>query len=307
MVHQLAFETSQIESRFVNGRRSSDSAPWTRSRPRRPARARDRDALLGLRQFRHALPRLPLAGRGAHRPRADRRRRARPPAHRLLPARRAAHPWDARRRLRRARARFAGAQGVRIGAINPNLFGDDVYRLGSLCHPDAVVRARRSTTASSASRSPSEIGSTRDQPLARRRHELPGPGRPARRARPATAGLEELYAALPPGMRLLVEYKFFEPGFYSTDLPDWGTAALVCRRLGRRRRCSSTPATTRKDERRADRRAAARRGPARRLPLQQPQVRRRRPDRRLDRPVRALPDHARDRARGRRGAERSRS
>ena len=37
---------------------------------------------------------------------------------------------------------------------------------------------------------------------------------------------------LPPGMRLLVEYKFFEPGFYSTDLPDWGTAALVCRRLG---------------------------------------------------------------------------
>jgi L-rhamnose isomerase/sugar isomerase len=35
-------------------------------------------------------------------------------------------------------------------------------------------------------------------------------------------------------MRLLVEYKFFEPGFYSTDLPDWGTAALLCRRLGPR-------------------------------------------------------------------------
>ncbi len=33
-------------------------------------------------------------------------------------------------------------------------------------------------------------------------------------------------------MRLLVEYKFFEPGFYSTDIADWGTAALVCRRLG---------------------------------------------------------------------------
>jgi L-rhamnose isomerase/sugar isomerase len=46
------------------------------------------------------------------------------------------------------------------------------------------------------------------------------------------AGLETVYASLPPGMRMLVEYKFFEPGFYSTDLPDWGTAALVCRRLG---------------------------------------------------------------------------
>jgi L-rhamnose isomerase/sugar isomerase len=45
-------------------------------------------------------------------------------------------------------------------------------------------------------------------------------------------GLTELYTLLPHGMRLLVEYKFFEPGFYSTDLPDWGTAALLCRRLG---------------------------------------------------------------------------
>src|SRR5205085_2503100 len=53
----------------------------------------------------------------------------------------------------------------------------------------------------------------------------------ARFARLAS-GLEELYAALPGGLRLLVEYKFFEPAFYSTDLPDWGTAALVCRRLG---------------------------------------------------------------------------
>src|SRR5439155_22702534 len=46
------------------------------------------------------------------------------------------------------------------------------------------------------------------------------------------AMLEELYAALPDGMRLLVEYKFFDPAFYSTDLPDWGAAALACRRLG---------------------------------------------------------------------------
>ena len=45
-------------------------------------------------------------------------------------------------------------------------------------------------------------------------------------------GLDPIYAALPEGMRLLVEYKFFEPAFYSTDLPDWGTAALMCRRLG---------------------------------------------------------------------------
>ena len=45
---------------------------------------------------------------------------------------------------------------------------------------------------------------------------------------------ERLYAELSDDLTLLVEYKFFEPGFYSTDLPDWGTAALVCRRLGPR-------------------------------------------------------------------------
>src|SRR5205823_10447316 len=48
--------------------------------------------------------------------------------------------------------------------------------------------------------------------------------------------LSELYAAMSTGTRLLVEYKFFEPAFYSTDLPDWGTAALVCRQLGDRAR-----------------------------------------------------------------------
>jgi len=91
-------------------------------------------------------------------------------------------------------------------------------------------------------------------------------------------GLEQLYAMLPAELTLLVEYKFFEPGFYSTDLPDWGTAAMLCRRLGPQakvaRRSGTSPAG---HQRRADRRAAARGGPARRLPLQQPQVRGRRP------------------------------
>src|SRR5439155_7716618 len=44
--------------------------------------------------------------------------------------------------------------------------------------------------------------------------------------------LQEIYSWLPPGLRLLVEYKFFEPGFYSTDLPDWGSAYTVCLDLG---------------------------------------------------------------------------
>ena len=71
-----------------------------------------------------------------------RRRRARAPADRLLPVGRAAHPVGPRRRLDGARPRTPTSAGIRIGAINPNLFGEDDYRLGSFCHPDAAVRAK---------------------------------------------------------------------------------------------------------------------------------------------------------------------
>ncbi len=127
---------------------------------------------------------------------------------------------------------FASEQGVRIGAINPNSFGDDAYRLGSLCNPDPAVRRRALDHCKECVEIATEVGS-----------EIVSlwladgtnyPGQDSLRGRYARLGetLSELYAELPAGMRLLVEYKFFEPAFYSTDLPDWGTAALICRRLG---------------------------------------------------------------------------
>ena len=48
--------------------------------------------------------------------------------------------------------------------------------------------------------------------------------------------LARVYAALPAEQEYLVEYKLFEPAFYATDLADWGSALLVCRRLGERAR-----------------------------------------------------------------------
>ncbi len=52
------------------------------------------------------------------------------------------------------------------------------------------------------------------------------------RRRRLLEGLREVCAALPPGIRLLVEYKFFEPGFYHTDIADWGAAHALCAELG---------------------------------------------------------------------------
>jgi L-rhamnose isomerase / sugar isomerase len=140
-------------------------------------------------------------------------------------------PWDAVDDYGELR-RYAEDQGIRIGAINPNLFGDDAYRLGSICHPDGRVRARAIDHCRECIEIATKTGSTIISMWLADGTNYPGQDDLTDRHARLTAGLEEIYAALPPGMRLLVEYKFFEPAFYSTDLPDWGTAALLCRRLG---------------------------------------------------------------------------
>jgi L-rhamnose isomerase / sugar isomerase len=140
-------------------------------------------------------------------------------------------PWDAVDDYGEL-ARLAGEQGIGIGAINPNLFGDDDYRLGSLCHPDPEVRAKAVVHCRECIRIAEAVGSDVLSLWLADGTNYPGQDDLRSRHARLVDGLEQVYAALPRGMRMLVEYKFFEPGFYSTDLPDWGTAALVCRRLG---------------------------------------------------------------------------
>lgn len=131
-----------------------------------------------------------------------------------------------------ALARLAVSEGVKLGAVNPNLFGDDDYRLGSLCSPDDGVRAKAIRHLAGCVEIARAVDSDvislwlADGTSYAGQDDLRG-----RYAR-LVSGLEETYALLDPEMTLLVEYKFFEPAFYSTDLPDWGTAALLCRRLG---------------------------------------------------------------------------
>jgi L-rhamnose isomerase/sugar isomerase len=127
---------------------------------------------------------------------------------------------------------YAGERGIRIGAINPNLFGDDAYRIGSLCHPEAGVRRRALDHCRECVEIARAVGSRIISLWLPDGTNYPGQDNLRDRHARLLEGLEQLYADLDPDERLLVEYKFFEPAFYSTDLPDWGTAALVCRRLG---------------------------------------------------------------------------
>lgn len=131
-------------------------------------------------------------------------------------------------------ARHAKEQGVTIGAINSNLFQDDDYMLGSLTHPSATVRAKAVAHHLQCIDVMRATGST-DLKL-----WLPDglnyPGQDSLRARQdrLADSLAEIYAALDPNHRLILEYKFFEPAFYSMDIPDWGTSLLHCLALGDR-------------------------------------------------------------------------
>ncbi|MDQ6946673.1 MAG: L-rhamnose isomerase [Actinomycetota bacterium] len=126
----------------------------------------------------------------------------------------------------------ASRHGVAIGAINPNLFQDAEYRLGSLCNPSAAIRRRAIDHVLECIDIAREVGSTDICLWVADGTNYPGQDDLRARARRLRECLHEVYAALPPGVRLLVEYKFFEPGFYSTDLPDWGRALDICAELG---------------------------------------------------------------------------
>lgn len=127
---------------------------------------------------------------------------------------------------------LAAGQKVGIGAVNPNLFQDDDYRLGSLAHPESAVRRKAVNHVLECIEIAGQVGSSIVSLWLADGTNYPGQDDLRARRRRLLEGLKEIYSALPEGMRLLVEYKFFEPGFYSTDLPDWGTAYGLCLELG---------------------------------------------------------------------------
>lgn len=140
-------------------------------------------------------------------------------------------PWD-REDDWHAVKEYAGQLGLRIGAVNPNLFQEDAYRFGSLCHFDKQVRQRASEHVIECIQIAQEVNSNVISLWLADGTNYPGQDDLRRRRHRLLDSLQTIYAALPTGMRLLIEYKFFEPSFYSTDLPDWGTSLLMAQKLG---------------------------------------------------------------------------
>ena len=129
-------------------------------------------------------------------------------------------------------AKHAADAGVRIGTINSNVFQDDDYMLGSVTNPDPRIR-RKATDHLLECVDIMDVTGSRDLKLwFSDGTNYPGQDDTATRQDRLAAALAEVYDRLSDDQRFLLEYKLFEPAFYTMDVPDWGTAFAHCIALG---------------------------------------------------------------------------
>ena len=142
-------------------------------------------------------------------------------------------PWDAVDDYAKLSER-AGELGVRIGTINSNVFQDDEYMLGSVTHPDSRVRRKATDHLLACVDIMDATGSADLKLWFSDGTNYPGQDDIAARQDRLAEALAEVYARLGQGQRFLLEYKLFEPAYYTMDVPDWGTAYAHCIALGPR-------------------------------------------------------------------------
>lgn len=143
--------------------------------------------------------------------------------------------WDFPEGTRAAEVRStAERHGVRIGSINPNVFQDQCYKLGSVTNRDGAIRRRAIDHLLESVRLGSVVGSDVLSLWFADGTNYPGQGHIRQRKRWMGEALREVHGAMPGSMTMLVEYKPFEPAFYHTDIADWGMAAAQARHAGPR-------------------------------------------------------------------------
>src|SRR3954470_5750414 len=140
-------------------------------------------------------------------------------------------PWDVVDDFGKLAAHAADL-GVRIGAINSNLFQADEYKLGSLTNADPAIRAKAVAHQVQCIDVMRATGSTDLKIWLPDGTNYPGQDDITDRQERLAESLQQIYAELDPEHRLVLEYKFYEPYFYTMDIPDWGTSLLHCLALG---------------------------------------------------------------------------
>jgi L-rhamnose isomerase/sugar isomerase len=131
-----------------------------------------------------------------------------------------------------ALAAVAVSAGIRIGTVNANVFQDDDYRLGSVANPDPRVRRKALDHLLECVDIMDATGSSDLKLWFADGTNYPGQDDIRARQERLAEALQVVYQRLGPAQRMLLEYKLFEPSFYTTDVPDWGTSLLHCLALG---------------------------------------------------------------------------
>lgn len=129
-------------------------------------------------------------------------------------------------------AELATQNGVSVGSINPNLFQDQAYKLGSFGNPDAEVRSQAVSHGIECSKLGEAVGSDLISYWFADGTNYPGQDSIRARKRRFENCLKACYDELAPSQTMLVEYKPFEPAFYHTDIADWGMSYALCKKLG---------------------------------------------------------------------------
>jgi len=129
-------------------------------------------------------------------------------------------------------AAHAHEAGIRIGAVNSNVFQDDDYKLGSVCNPDPRVRKKALAHLLECVDIMDATGSRDLKLWFADGTNYPGQDDITARQDRLAEALRAVYERLGDDQRMLLEYKLFEPSFYTTDVPDWGTSLLHCLALG---------------------------------------------------------------------------
>lgn len=129
-------------------------------------------------------------------------------------------------------AAMAGDYGVHIGSINPNVFQDQIYKLGSLCNPDPEIRNAAAKHVLDSIRLGQAVGSKTVSLWLADGTNYPGQDSIRGRKRRLQEALGEFHRHLAPEQLFLLEYKPFEPAFYHTDVADWGMAYVFAKGMG---------------------------------------------------------------------------
>ncbi|GAB3395324.1 L-rhamnose isomerase [Humibacter soli] len=130
--------------------------------------------------------------------------------------------------------KHAEDNGVALGTVNSNTFQDDDYKLGSVTHSDPVIRQKAIDHHFECIDIMNETGSRDLKIWLADGTNYPGQDDMRGRQDRLHDSLSKIYERIGEGQRLVLEYKFFEPAFYHTDVPDWGTSYAQVSALGDR-------------------------------------------------------------------------